>query len=80
MLVNSLDLEYGRNPDIGTLKKERGGVFFECCTGKEKFLRYINEVLFEMTKTAFKDTYIGVTTPTELQKEFYTCRKMYYDK
>ena len=33
-----------------------------------------------MVKTALKDTYIGGTTPTALQNEVATYRKMYYDK
>ena len=33
-----------------------------------------------MVKTALKDTYIGGTTPTALQNEVATCRKMYYKK
>ena len=32
------------------------------------------------SQTALKDTYLGGTTPTELQNEVSTCRKMYYDK
>ena len=33
-----------------------------------------------MVKTALKDTYLGVTTPTALQNEVSTWQKMYYDK
>ena len=33
-----------------------------------------------MVKTALKDTYFGGGTPTALQNEFTTCRKIYYDK
>ena len=33
-----------------------------------------------MVKTALKDTYLGLTTPTELQNEVAICQKMYYDK
>ena len=75
------DLDNGINPDIGTLKKDRGDIFLECCAEnfKANFLRYVNEVLFEMVKTALKDTYLGGTTPTALQNEASTCRKMYYD-
>ena len=42
----------GINPDIGTVKKDRGEIFSECYTElfKAKFLRYVNEVLFEMVK------------------------------
>ena len=49
------------NIDIDTLKKYRGEIFPEYCTEifKEKFLHYVNEVLFEMVKTALKDTYLG---------------------
>ena len=32
-----------------------------------------------MVKTALKDTYLVITTPTALQNEVSTCRKMYYD-
>ena len=45
-----------------------------------KYLRYVNEFLFEMVKTSLKDTYLGGTTPTALQNEVYTCRKIYYDR
>ena len=76
------DLDNGRNPDIGTLNKYRDDIFSECCAEsfKEKFLRYVNEVLFEMVKTALKDTYLGGTTPTALKNEVSTCQKMYYDR
>ena len=69
ILLDLADLYYGRKPDIGTLKKDRGDIFLERCTKgfKEKFLRYVNEVLFEMTKTAFKNTHIGGKTPKALQ-------------
>ena len=33
-----------------------------------------------MVKTALKDTYLEVTTPTALQNEIATCRQMYHDK
>ena len=33
-----------------------------------------------MVKTALKYAYFGGTTPTELQNEFPTCQKIYYDK
>ena len=58
----------GRNPDIGILKKYRCDIFSECCAeiSKENFLRYVNEVIFEMVKTALNDKYLGVTTPTAL--------------
>ena len=63
-----------RNPDIGTLKKNRGDIFSGCCAEilKGKFLRYVNEVLFEMVITDLKDKYLGVTTATELQNEAST--------
>ena len=52
LLFHLAALENGRKSDIFTLKKERGGIFSECGTKifKEKFLRYVNEVLFEMVK------------------------------
>ena len=45
-------LDNGINPDIVTLKKDGGGIFLEFCTKifKATFLRYVNEVLFEMVK------------------------------
>ena len=48
LLVNLASLYNERNPDIGTLKKDRGGIFSECCKEifKEIFLHYVNEVLF----------------------------------
>ena len=47
-LVHLEDLEYERNTDIGTLKKERGDIFSYCCTKnfKEKLQCYVNELLF----------------------------------
>ena len=41
-------LDDEKNPYIGTLKKYRGDIFSEFCTKifKEKFLRYVNEVIF----------------------------------
>ena len=50
ILVNLIALYYGIKPDIITLKKKIGDIFSECFTEsfKEKFLQYINEVLFEM--------------------------------
>ena len=61
-------LENGRNPDIVTLKKESGDLFSQCCIEifKGKSLRYVNASLFEMVKTALKDTYVGGPTPTTL--------------
>ena len=32
LLVQLSDLDYGENPDIGTIKKERGDIFLDCCT------------------------------------------------
>ena len=80
--VHLADLYYGRNPYIGTLKKERGDIFSEFCTkrSKAKFLRYVNKLLFEMVKIALKDTHLGGKTPTALKNKVSTCRKMYYDK
>ena len=48
LLVHLADLDNERKPDIGTLKKDRGEIFSEFCTGsfKAKFIRYVNEVLF----------------------------------
>ena len=76
------DLENGIKPDIDTHKKYRGDIFLECCTDifKEIFIHYVNEVLFEMVKTALNDTYLGGKTPTALQNEVSTCRIMYYDR
>ena len=52
LLFHLAALDNGRKPDIGTLKKDRGDIFSECCTEsfKTKFLRYVNEVLFEMLR------------------------------
>ena len=33
-----------------------------------------------MVRTALKDTYLRVTTPTALQNEVSTCCQMYYDR
>ena len=48
LLVRLVDLGYGINPEIGTLRKEKGDIFSECCTEsfKAKSLQYVNEVLF----------------------------------
>ena len=53
ILVHLADLDNGRNPYIGTLKKEEGKILSECYSKifNEKFLRYVNELLFEMVKT-----------------------------
>ena len=50
LLVHLVALDNGRKPDIDTLKKDRCDIFSECCAEilKETFLRYVNEVLFEM--------------------------------
>ena len=81
LLVHLAALENGIKPDIGTLKKDIGDIFSECCTEifKSKFIRYVNEVLFEMVKTALKYTYLGTKTPTSLKNEVSTCRQIYYD-
>ena len=71
-----------RKRGIGTLKKYRGYIFSEFCTKnfKEKLLHYINVVIFEMVKTALKDTYLVGTTPTALQNEVSSLRKNYYER
>ena len=82
LLLHLEALDNGINTDICTLKKEKGYIFSERCTEsfKPKYLRYVNEVIFEMVKTALKDAYLGGTTPTEVQNEVATCRQIYYDK
>ena len=82
LLIHLAALENGINPEIGTLKKEKREIFSEGCTEsfKAKYLRYVNEVLFEIVKTALEGTYVGVSTPIELQSEVATCRKIYYYK
>ena len=82
LIFHLVALDYEKTPFTGTLKKYKGGIFSECCTKifKTKFLRYFNEVLFKMVKTALKDAYLGGTTPTALQNEVSTCRKLYYGK
>ena len=69
ILVHLEDLYNGRNPDIVTIKKERGNNFSQCCIKrfKSNFLSYVNEVLFEMVKTSLKDTYVVVRNPTALK-------------
>ena len=64
-----VDLDNGRKPYIGILRKDRQGIFSEFHNKifKYKFLHYVNEVLFLNGKTALKDTYIGGITPTALQ-------------
>ena len=76
LLVHLEDLYHGRNPYIGTLKNERGDIFSECYTESfnAKFLKYVNEVLFEMVKTYLKDTYIGGTTSIALKNKVSTFR------
>ena len=75
-------LDNGRNPDIGTLKKDGGDIFLECCAEsfKGKILRYVNQVLFEMVKTALKDTYLVRTILKALQNEVSTFRHVCYDR
>ena len=70
-------LDYFIKTDIGTLNKERGDIFSKCFTEifKEKLLKYVNEVLFEMVKKSLNDTYLGGTTPTALKNEVSTFRK-----
>ena len=82
ILFHLADLDNGRKPDIGTLKKDNGDIFSECCAEsfKENFLCYVNEVLFEIVKTALKDKYLGRTTRTALKNEVSTWRQMYYDR
>ena len=48
LLFQLVALDNFRKPDIGTLNKDRGGIFSECCAenSKANFLRYINELLF----------------------------------
>ena len=49
-------------------------IFSECCAEsfKSKFLCYVNEKVFEMSRTPLKDTYLGTTTPTVLKNEVST--------
>ena len=67
-------LDNGIKPEIGTIKKDRGDISSECCAKifKSNFFPYVNEVLFEMVKTALKDTYLGEKHPTALQNEVST--------
>ena len=80
ILSNLAALDNGRNPDIGTLKKDRGDIFSECCAEifKVNFLPYVNEVPFEIVKTVLKDAYLGVTNPTTLKNEVSKWRQIYY--
>ena len=82
LLLHLETSDYGRKTDIGTLKKYSGDIFLECCNEifKAKLLHYVNEVLFEMVKTALKDTYPEVITHTEMQTKVPTCYKMCYNK
>ena len=52
ILVHLADLDNGINPDIFTINKERGDILLEFWIKifTEKFLRYVNEVPFEMVK------------------------------
>ena len=65
IIVHLEALDNGINTDIDILNKEKGDTFSECCTeiSKAKFLRYVNEVLFEMVKTALNNTYLGGKIP-----------------
>ena len=77
LLFHLSDLENGRKPYIGTLEKDRGDIFSECCAKifKAKLLFYDNEVRFEMVKTSFKNACLVGTTNTALQNEVSTCHK-----
>ena len=50
LLVQLAYLENGRDPDIGTLKKNKRDIFSEGRTKifKETFQHYVNEVVFEI--------------------------------
>ena len=82
LIFHLADFYNGINPEFGTLKKERGEIFSEWLTEslKAKLLRCVNEILFEMVKTALKDTYLWGTTLTAHKNEVSTSRKIYYDK
>ena len=82
LLVHLAALENGRNTYIGTHKKDKGDIFSEWCAKsvKEVFLRYVNEVQFEMDKTYLKETFLEEITPIEMQNEVSTCRQMCYDR
>ena len=69
LLFHLANLDNGRNPYIGTLKKDRAEILSDCCAEilKTKFLRYVNGVLFDMVIKELKDTYLLGTTPTKLQ-------------
>ena len=56
ILFHLVALYNGINLDIGTLKKEKGDIFSEFCTEsfKSKFLKYVNELLFEMVTNSPK--------------------------
>ena len=56
LLVQLAALENRINKDIGTLNKDRGDIFSECCAEsfKAKFLRYVNELLFEIGLKSLK--------------------------
>ena len=70
ILVHSKALDNGRDPDIGTLKEDRGDTFSECCTESfiTNFLCYVNEFLFEMVKTAFKGYIHGINNSHSTEK------------
>ena len=69
LMVHLASLDNERKTDIVILNKEKGDIFSECCAEsfKEKFLQYVDEVLFERFKIALKEAYLGGTTPTKLQ-------------
>ena len=58
-------------------KKERSYIFSEYCTkiSKANFLRYVNEVWFEMVKTDLNDTYSVATVP-----QHYNMRSLHAQK
>ena len=55
-------------------KKYRADIFSGCCAKlfKAKLIHYVNEVLFEMVKTALKDTYLGGKNPKTLKNKVST--------
>ena len=62
IILSHLEYLYiGRKKYIGTLKKEREEIFSEFFTKsfERKFLRYVNEVLFEMIKNSLKGSIFG---------------------
>ena len=73
ILIYLSDLENGRKPDIGTLKKYRGDTFSEYHTEsfKAKLLCYSNGFLFKRAKSALNGKYLGDTITTDPQNELY---------